>query len=33
MESQQHDTIDMSLTKDFFHVINFAERSVHFYLS
>lgn len=33
MELQQHDTIDMCLTKDFFLVMSFAEKSVPFYLS
>lgn len=33
VELQQHDTIDMCLTKDFLLVMNFAEKSVPFYLS
>ena len=33
MKLQQHDATDECLTKNFFLVMNFAEKSVHFYLS
>lgn len=33
MKLQPHDTIDECLTKDFLLVMNFTEKSAHFYLS
>lgn len=32
MKLQQHDKIDVCLSKDFFLVMNFVEKPVHFYL-